>query len=139
LLERRDLAGLAREHEARLALEAEPTTGEFLLFESSSEHRVLLAEVTLDPFAAYARQAKVEAAYDGLRIQLGCELYRREHGHAPATLKALAPTYLPAPPPDPWAPGQPLQYAAGRAWSVGQQVPYEVAPLPAPNGLDLPD
>jgi hypothetical protein len=80
----------------------------------------------------YLHRERTHMALGGLRAGLACELYWRANGRTPADLADLVPRWLPAVPGDFYAPGQPLQYATGRIWSVGPDGKTEAAPTDAP-------
>ncbi|MDB5099183.1 MAG: hypothetical protein JWM80_3604 [Cyanobacteria bacterium RYN_339] len=90
-----------------------------LLHPGAYVRRVVMQLVLMDDSHFYEREGKTTMALDGLRIGVAAELYRREHGAAPASLDALVPRWLQAAPIDFFADGKPLRLAGGKVWSVG--------------------
>jgi hypothetical protein len=74
------------------------------------DHRAVLAGLLLPGTAKLMLSVPRKLAWLRSAIAaLAAERYRRAHGDWPGSLEALAPTYLPAVPADPWD-GRPLRY-----------------------------
>ncbi len=115
---RRDLTGIATTNATPGVSEAQDKLA--LIFHPAEAAALTMIRLTSGLDGAMSAVWAADARVDGWRVKLACELYRREHKGAPASLRALVPKYLPAVPADPFsASGAPLRFVGGRVWSTG--------------------